>query len=117
MAVIIKLRRSMEDFIQRLSKDFPGLSFCAGKSFSWSPSNCQIIYKAQATLTSPCKWAILHELGHALLEHFSYASDFELLKLEVAAWHRAQTIAPTYSENISEDHIQNCLDTYREWLH
>jgi hypothetical protein len=77
------------------------------------------------------QWALLHETGHALLEHQSYKGDFELLRLEVAAWERAREVAATISHDFSpdstpdagmdvtidEDHIQDCLDTYRDWLY
>ena len=107
----------MDQYILQLSKDFPGVSFVAGPGFCWSPRKRQIIYAPKETVSPACKWAIWHELGHALLNHFSYASDFELLRLEVAAWQKAEEIAASYKEKIKEDHIQNCLDTYREWLH
>jgi hypothetical protein len=62
-------------------------------------------------------FSLLHELGHALLEHKDYTYDVELLKIEVAAWDRARTLAEQYGVTLDEDHIQDCLDTYRDWLH
>ncbi len=106
----------MEGFINRLSKDFPGLDFIAGKVFCWSPVKNQITYNP--TKGQPAgRWAVLHELGHALMDHKSYGSDFELVKLEVAAWQKAKELEKKYGQKISPEHIQNCLDTYREWLY
>lgn len=61
-------------------------------------------------------WSLLHETGHALLDHTSYKADFELLRLEVEAWERAKLLAADLDVAIDEDHIQDCLDTYRDWL-
>jgi len=36
--------------------------------------------------------------------------------LEVDAWERARRLASDLGTEIDEDHIQNCLDTYRDWL-
>ncbi len=62
-------------------------------------------------------WSLLHETGHALLGHHSYKADFELLKLELAAWERARQIGQEVDVDIDENHIQDCLDTYRDWLY
>jgi len=62
-------------------------------------------------------WSLLHETGHALLGHTTYKADFELLQLEVAAWEKAKEIAKVLEITINNDHIEDCLDTYRDWLH
>jgi hypothetical protein len=109
-------RAPMETFVNTLRKDFPALQFVAGSKASWSPLARLITYKAMANSDSAL-WTLLHELGHALLEHTSYESDASLLQKEAAAWKKAQQIAKKYNIAISEDHIQDCLDTYRDWLH
>lgn len=106
----------MEQLVSNLRSDFPALTFTEGKIFCWSPKQQEIVYTlTKLKATSP--WALLHEVGHGLLGHFNYTSDFELLRLEVAAWEKAREIASRYDIKISDEHIQNCLDTYREWLH
>jgi hypothetical protein len=60
---------------------------------------------------------VLHELAHAILDHSDYHGDFELLKLESDAWELAAKIGQSYNILIDDEHIQNCLDTYRDWLH
>jgi hypothetical protein len=62
-------------------------------------------------------WSILHELGHALLDHQSYENDVNLLQKEAEAWEKAVIVAKSYGMTIDQEHIQNCLDTYRDWLH
>lgn len=37
--------------------------------------------------------------------------------MESEAWSVAAKIGRKYGVSISDEHIQNCLDTYRDWLH
>lgn len=106
----------MDKLITELKSKFPSLSFTPGKQFCWSPETGEIFYKAGAK-GQQATWSLLHETGHALLEHASYQADLELLRLEVAAWERARLLAQDLSLKIDEDHIQDCLDTYRNWLY
>jgi hypothetical protein len=106
----------MLQLLERLKKSHPELRFTAGKTFSWSPETGEIIYKIGGT-NERDRWALLHETGHALLEHHSYLTDIGLLKMEIAAWEKARTLAKEFAIIIDEDHIQDCLDTYRDWLH
>jgi len=107
---------SVDQLIKRLGAEFPALSFTPGQQFCWSPETGEIFYKAEAR-GQLATWSLLHETGHALLKHENYKADFELLKLEVAAWERARQLADTIGVKIDEDHIQDCLDTYRDWLY
>ena len=105
----------MPTLLKQISQDYPGLNFSAGSAFSWSPTNQTITYKAGAQKVRT--WSLLHELAHAILEHKTYQTDFELLLLEVAAWDRAQELASSYGIRIDDNHIQDCIDTYRDWLY
>jgi hypothetical protein len=106
----------MTELIKQLQTEYPRLTFTAGKAFYWSPKTQTITYTARAS-SKVAVWSLLHELGHALLGHDSYTSDLELLLLEVAAWETASELAKRYNHQIDDDHIQDCLDTYRDWLH
>ena len=106
----------MQSLITKLQAQFPELVFTSGKQFCWSPESGEIIYKQSAT-SKKSRWALLHETGHAILEHKSYRGDFELLRLEGDAWERAKLLAKDLNLTIDEEHIQDCLDTYRDWLH
>ena len=102
--------------LKELGVDFPKLVFTAGGSNHWSPETSQVFYDKKQP--EPLRaWSLLHELAHAFLTHTSYTSDFELLKLEVKAWEEAKTLGQKYGVVIDEEHIQDCLDTYRDWLH
>lgn len=106
----------MSDLLNQLRTAFTQLEFVASDQYYWSPEGREIYYKRDAH-GEQNDWSLLHETGHALLKHRQYRTDFELLKLEVAAWDKAREIALHFGITISEDHIQDCLDTYRDWLH
>jgi ribosomal protein S27AE len=105
----------MEKLIEQLLQDHPGLRFAEGRSFYWSPATQQVFYTMNRSQSG--LWAILHETAHALLEHTKYTLDFELLQMEVAAWEHAKKLAEKYELVIDEEHIQDCLDSYRDWLY
>ena len=106
----------MQKLITKIQVKFPSLRFSAAKQFYWSPESGEIFYNTQAQ-GQQAIWSLLHETGHALLGHSSYKADFELVRLEVAAWERAQILAKDLGLSINENHIQDCLDTYRDWLY
>jgi hypothetical protein len=106
----------MQTTINRLNALYPALNFKAGKQFYWSPETAEIFYN-EAANDDQAQWSLLHETGHALLQHTSYTADVELLRLEVAAWGKARELAELLDIKLDEDHIQDCLDTYRDWLY
>jgi hypothetical protein len=107
---------AMRTLLKTLQAKFPELKFTAGKQFCWSPETSEVFYKTSAS-GQKAAWSLLHETGHALLQHKSYKADFELLQLEIQAWERARTLAIDLDIAIDEDHIEDCLDTYRDWLY
>lgn len=107
----------MDTILNKLRAQFPELQFVSGNRFSWSPSKRQIIYKQKARGDNVDIWSLLHEMGHALLDHHNFSSDFQLLSLEADAWAKAEILAVDFDQTISADHIQDCLDTYRDWLY
>jgi hypothetical protein len=100
------------NLIEFLSIDYPAYKFIPGTQEHWSPKNKTITYNPDHPI-----FGLLHELAHAVLSHSTYHSDFELLKMESDAWKLAASIGQKYNVQIDEVHIQNCLDTYRDWLH
>jgi len=104
--------KTIENLISRLKHDYPTYIFQEGAQEHWSPKDKTIFFNS----SHPC-FGVLHELAHAVLKHSTYQTDFELLKLESEAWELAAKIGQKYNIKIDEDHIQNCLDTYRDWLH
>jgi len=106
----------VKDLLKKLQKDFPDITFVSGEKFYWSPKD-QTVYYDQSKKDDAAVWALIHELCHGVLGHKTYKTDFELLKLEVSAWDKAKEVATNYKIAIDEDHVQDCLDTYRDWLH
>ena len=106
----------MHSLINKLKSDYPNITFTDSESFYWSPKKKTVHYR-KALNNHYSTWPLLHEVGHALLEHQHFTSDFELLQLEIEAWESAKQLAKRYGYSIEEDHIQDCLDTYRDWLY
>lgn len=111
-----KTRNVMEAFIKILEQDFPSITFLPGDSPCWKPRRKEIFY-AMLDDVERAKWSVLHEMGHALLGHDTYKSEIELLRKETQAWQKAEELARSYGILISQDHIQTCIDSYRDWLH
>ncbi|HSX42455.1 MAG TPA: hypothetical protein VLF59_00025 [Candidatus Saccharimonadales bacterium] len=107
----------LETLLAQIAADYPDLSFVESMRFSWHAGKRHVSYKKSAQNTIHDVFALLHELGHALLAHTDYVYDIELLQLEVAAWDKARELAEQYGVDLDEDHVQDCLDTYRDWLH
>jgi hypothetical protein len=116
MAVMNLSNNKIKEFIDQLSQDYSQFKFISGNQDHWSPKSNTITYNADEALLQ-LQYSVLHELSHALLDHNTYHSDFELLKLESVAWEMASKIGKKYGVKIDDEHIQNCLDTYRDWLH
>lgn len=111
-----KKSMSMEQLVSDLCTRFPELSFKPGQQFCWSPETNEVFY-AIAPWNSSSNWSLLHETGHALLKHVAYQADFELIRLEVAAWDQALLLGTELGIMIDNNHIQDCVDTYRDWLY
>jgi hypothetical protein len=105
----------MQKLLKTLQANHPQLRFTSGTSFLWSPETNEVFYKLGGTGERDI-WALLHETGHALLGHQSYTSDVQLLKMEIEAWQKARQLGGELTIAIDENHIQDCLDTYRDWL-
>ncbi len=97
-----------------LKKSHPDVIFKESDRSRWSPETKTIHFKASGKYSL---WSLLHEVGHMVCDHTSYDSDIGLLRMEVAAWKKARQIAAEFNVTIDEDHIQKCLDTYRDWVY
>jgi hypothetical protein len=105
------------DILLRLQQDYPDLSFIESSQFSWHAGKQNIAYNKSLLGDERGVWAMLHELGHALLQHADYENDVELLQLEICAWEKAHELAKKYAISLDQDYIEDCLDSYRDWLH
>lgn len=102
---------SISWLLPKLSSAYPEIEFQAGNVSAWNPEQRTVYYAPDDG------WQVLHELGHALLDHRNYTRDIELIGLERDAWQRARTVANQLDLTIPDEAIQTHLDTYRDWLH
>ena len=107
----------MRALVKKLEAAFPHLKFVAGESFYWAPETGEVYYDEAKAGKQSSKWSLLHEAAHGLLGHTTYKSDLELLQLEVAAWTHAGHLAQEFGIEVDDDYVQDCLDTYRDWLY
>jgi hypothetical protein len=100
--------------VAKLREEFPGIEFVKSSTFKWDPDELKIYYSPKSENSL---WSLFHEIGHMMLHHKNYRSDFSLLKMEAQAWHKAKEIAAKHKIKIDSDHIEKCLDSYRDWLY
>lgn len=106
---------SMTLLFNRLKRDYPEFRFEESTEFWWSAKTNTVHLSLG---DEEAKSFSLHELSHAVLNHKGYGNDIDLIKMERDAWHYASTkLAVKYGITISDQLIQDNLDTYREWLH
>ncbi len=90
------------------------LTLRQGEIFGWDHTACAITYNP----AHPAAIAnLLHEFGHATLDHQSYQRDIELIAMERAAWDRAKVLGQELGIALDTDTVEDALDTYRDWLH
>ncbi len=103
--------------LNNCQKLLPEVTFTEAQTFYWSPKARTIYMNSVALDNEDGRWSLLHEVGHGKLDHQSYNSDSELLRLEVEAWQVAEQIGNQQGIQIDPEHVQACLDTYRDWLY
>lgn len=90
------------------------IEFVPQDDFHWDYESRTVFYDPNDTEASAL---LLHEAGHAILNHVEYPDDMSLLAMERDAWQEARTLAQDCHTPISDDLIEDSLDTYRDWLH
>lgn len=125
-------------FLQKLISDYPQFRFCLNqKRFSFryaEPSHSNSNSAKSTIFIGPPQpfftLQTLHELGHALSRHKDYTTHIKRLKIESEAWEVAKMVLEKYQEQAktdqelakilpewNQDYVEDCLDTYRDWLH
>ncbi|MDO4741782.1 MAG: hypothetical protein Q4A79_00170 [Candidatus Saccharibacteria bacterium] len=101
-------------FLEKIKSDFPNLKFRVGKKFAFRPPRTIIIGPEEPNDSL----LLLHELGHALLNHSDFNIDIDRLKMEREAWTKAKELSALYEEVIFDEGLmERELDTYRDWLY
>ncbi len=105
---------TQDAIINELKSLHPNIKFEPGDSDYWSSID-NTVYYTNISESKDNISTVLHETSHGILKHKKYKSDFELILMEIAAWDHAKLLATDMGTDIDEDHIQNCLDSYRDW--
>lgn len=105
---------SIASLRKQLETNYPQLTFVESDEFLWSPERETIFYNPSDERVAVL---LMHELGHALSNHRDYHRDIQLLSMETEAWEKARHVAKEHAVSISEDTVQDHLDTYRDWIH
>ncbi len=100
--------------LKQLAVTYPQLTFTVSDEFLWSPERETIFYNPADTRVASL---LMHELGHALSNHRDYTRDIQLIGMETEAWEQAKSLSQQHGVALSEDAVQDHLDTYRDWLH
>jgi hypothetical protein len=100
-----------------IGKEYPDITFEAADTFCWSPQKNTVFFDPIAVKNKRGLYQLLHEVGHAICGHVSYRSGVALIQMESEAWEAAKKISANYNIRIPEEHIEKCLDSYRDWLH
>lgn len=108
----------VDKFIEQLRRDFPRFEMRAGKRFKYRfPGLIQYARPEDAEVSTEFGLQMLHELGHAMLEHKNFRTDPERLKMERGAWEEARKMCAQYHIIYDERFVETEMDTYRDWLH
>lgn len=131
--------------LERLKKDWPRIKFRVGRKFAFRPprtvvyeeefeQNCRtaaggggrfgvetggendVLTEVEVEYNF-YNLQLLHEVGHALLEHKDFGADLERVKMERAAWEKARELCERYGVRYDEEFAEGALDSYRDWLH
>lgn len=105
-------KNNFESVLSQLKRDYPDIAFTQGESYYWSSELNTIFY---APDDDDPLWSLFHELGHMSHQHSEYRSDRRLLQMEVEAWDTGEQLAERYNIIIDEEHIEECLNSYRNW--
>ena len=98
-------------------KQHPRIHFVSDTMFRWDPEANTVTYPKDSPQNEQFYYSLFHEIGHAELMHNNFTSDLELLKMERSAWDKASTVANTFGIEIASDHVETCMNTYRDWLY
>lgn len=105
---------NFDQLLNKVISEYPDISFVEGEYFSWNHDKNSISYNKNSESAVA---DLLHELGHIESDHINYSSDMSLLKKELEAWDNAKEIAEKFSISISENYINECIESYRLWIH
>lgn len=103
--------------LTRIQRDYSDIHFSKAELFKWSPSEKTVYFCISDFSNEEEISQFFHELAHAVLSHQEYRYDIELLQIETAAWYKGIELAENYDIKLNVAYAEECIDTYRQWLH
>ena len=100
-------------FVARL-RSLGSWRFAKGRVFMWSPELRLISYDPYRISSNQGKLALLHEVGHALLDHGPRYDEAIHAIEEQSAWRLARELARKFGVEVDEKYIQERLDGLRQ---
>jgi hypothetical protein len=107
----------MSPILTLIKERYPHLRLENARVFKWHEPTQTIYYNEEALSEQAGQLELLHEVGHATLQHKAYGLDIDLLHKEGQAWGIAAKLADKYRMSFDSSYMQACLDTYRQWIH
>jgi len=118
MAVTNLQAKLFKLLLQQFISDYPGIKFIESEDTYWDPHRQIIFYNHSTDKPSlDALYSVLHELGHVERQHTTYSFDIQLLLMEKEAWSTATKLGKKYGVDIDREYVEDCMDSYRDWLH
>lgn len=95
---------------------YPRMRFAPTGYFAFDAATEVIHYDPKRINSKIGRLSLLHEISHALLGHFHYDYDLELLSMELAAWQRTQELAQKHSISYDNQYADSCIESYDAWV-
>lgn len=103
--------------VAKIIDTYPEYNFVRSDKYAWDPNTKTIYYKDVIEPLQIHIHSLFHELSHALLDHVNFSNDIKLIKMERDAWALTKTLLVKYQHEIDTSHIEDCLDSYRDWIY
>lgn len=97
-------------------RSFDELTFLPSGYFAYDAASEVINYNPDDLQEHLGRLSLVHEISHALLNHFNYSYDIELLLMEIDAWAKTRELCNKLGLAVDEDYISDCIESYDSWL-
>ncbi len=105
---------SLDIILQHIKTNHSNVTYKKSNKSYWDPLSQTIFHNPNKNYAEV---TLLHELGHAINQDKQYKYDTDLLKMELQAWQQANKISKKLAIDIDKNYIEDCMDSYRNWLH
>jgi hypothetical protein len=115
MGVMNLPSNTLNELLSYFGTKYPNITLKPAEHSRWDAQTQTIFYDPDHG-PHPI-WSLLHEIGHMRSGHASYKSDIDLVLMESEAWKLARSEGEETGHIIDEAYIEDCIDSYRDWLH